>query len=192
LAASRFSSRLSRFSRFVEIFEICWDFSRFIKISQHYRDFLRYFWIKNLDKLRNLNQEIWWNWLTLDQDRDKLSRFAKNVMCQQISWSRSRLLRLEGGVETKSRFLHLDWDFSIVKTSFLKLSRFSRLSRPTLCQCRDWESWLRHDQDKLRPPGLSFSIYQKFFVPFFSRLKDFHFGQLIKSSIFSRSKYLIF
>jgi hypothetical protein len=175
LAASRFSSRLSRFSTCVEIFEICWDFSRFIKISQHYRDFLRYFWIKNLDKLRNLNQEIWWNWLTLDQDREKLSRFAKTVMCQQISWSPSRLLRLEGSVETKSRFLHLDWDFSIVKTSFLKLSRFSRLSRPTLCQCRDWESWLRHDQDKLRPPGLSFSIYQKFFVPFFSRLKDFSF-----------------
>jgi hypothetical protein len=58
LAASRFSSRLSRFLRFVKIFKICWDFSRFIEISQHYWDFLRYFTIKNLNKLRNLDWEI--------------------------------------------------------------------------------------------------------------------------------------
>ena len=43
------------------------------------------------------------------------------------SWSRSRLMVLEGGVETKLRFLNLDQDFSIVETSFLKLSRFSFL-----------------------------------------------------------------
>jgi len=49
-------------------------------------------------------------------------------------------LRLKGGVKTKSRFLGLDQNFSIVETSFLKLSRFSRLSRPTLCQCQDLES----------------------------------------------------
>jgi hypothetical protein len=189
LARSRFSSRLSRYIEAVEIFEICWDFSRFIKISQHYRDFLRYFWIKNLDKLRNLNQEIWWNWLTLDQDRDKLSRFAKNVMCQQISWSRLRLLRLEGGVETKSRFLHLNWDYSIIKTSFLKLSRFSQLLRPTLCQCWDWESRSR----QIETPRLIFFTLSKVFVCHFSvDWKIFHFGQLIKSFIFSRSKYLIF
>jgi hypothetical protein len=65
-------------------------------------------------------------------------------MYLQISQSRSRLLGLEGGVETKSRFLDLDWDFSIVEKSFLKLSRFSWQSRPTVCQC----------QEKSRPPGL--------------------------------------
>ncbi len=121
LAASRFSSRLSRFLRFVKIFKICWDFLRFIEISQHYRDFLRYFTIKNLHKLRNLDREIGLNWLTLDWDRDKLSRFAKNVMSLHISRSQSRLLRLEGGVETKSRFLNLDRDFSIVETKILKV-----------------------------------------------------------------------
>ena len=45
-------------SRLFEIFEICCNFSRFIKISRHYWDFLRYFRIKNLDKLRNLDREI--------------------------------------------------------------------------------------------------------------------------------------
>jgi hypothetical protein len=39
-----------------------------------------------------------------------------------------------------SKFLGLDQNFSIVETSFLKLSIFSRLSRPTLCQCQDLES----------------------------------------------------
>ena len=42
----------------IEILEICRDFSRFIEISRHYRDFLRYFRIKNLDKLRNLDREM--------------------------------------------------------------------------------------------------------------------------------------
>ncbi len=120
-----------------------------------------------------LDQQSWQ--IEKSQSRNMIKLTTKNVMCQQISWSRLRLLRLEGGVETKSRFLHLDWDFSFIKTSFLKLSRFSQLLRPTLCQYQEWESWLRHDQDKLRPQGLSFSIYQKFFVPFFSRLKDFSF-----------------
>jgi hypothetical protein len=60
-------------------------------------------------------------------------------MSWQISRSRSRLLGLEGGVETKSRFLNLDWDFSIIKTSFLKLLRFSWPLRLTFCQCQDWD-----------------------------------------------------
>ncbi len=88
-----------------EIIKICQDFLRFVEISWHYWDFLRYFRLKNLDKLRNLNREMWYNWLTLDQDREKLSRFAKNFMSWQISWSRSRLLVLEGGDKTKLRYL---------------------------------------------------------------------------------------
>ncbi len=69
------------------------------------------------------------NVITLTNSRSRsrqLSRFAKNVMSRQISWSWSRLLGLKGVVKTKSRFLNLDRDFSIVQTSFLKLSRFSQ------------------------------------------------------------------
>jgi hypothetical protein len=50
----------------------------------------------------------------------------------EISWSRSRCL----------------------ETYFLKLSRFSQLSRLTFFWCRDWESWTRPRQDKSRPPTL--------------------------------------
>ncbi len=82
-------------------------------------------------------------------------------MSRQISRSRSRLLGLEGGVKTKSRFLDLDWEISIVETNFLKVSRFSRLPRPALCQCRDRESRSRHNRDKSRPPRLCFVQLQK-------------------------------
>ncbi len=75
-------------------------------------------------------------------------------MSRHISRSRSRLLRLEGGVETKLRFLALYRDFSIVETKILKVSRFSRLSRPTFFQCRDQESRSRPRWDKSRPPCL--------------------------------------
>ncbi len=88
-----------------EIFKICWDFLRFINISQHFWDFLRYLRLKNLDKLRNFDWEMWYNWLTLGQDRDKVSRIAKNFMSWQISQCWSRLLGLEGGDKTKLRYL---------------------------------------------------------------------------------------
>ncbi len=42
-------------------------------------------------------------------------------------------------------------DFLIVKTSFLKLSRFSWLLRLTFCQCQDQDSQSRRDWDKSRP-----------------------------------------
>ncbi len=92
-------------------------------------------------------------------DREKLSRVSKNFRYWQISRSWSRLLRLEGGVKKKSRFLDLDRDFSIVERSFLKLSwfsllsRFSQLLRPFLCKFRDW--------DKLRPPSLH-TVYNQY------------------------------
>jgi len=75
-------------------------------------------------------------------------------MSRHISRSRSRLLRLEGGVETKLRFLALYRDFSIVETKILKVSRFSRLSRPTFFQCQDRESRSRPRWDTSRPPCL--------------------------------------
>jgi hypothetical protein len=65
-------------------------------------------------------------------------------MSRQICRSRSRLFGLFRRVETKSRFLNLDRDISIVETNFLKLSRFSRPSRLTFFRCRD----------KWRPPRL--------------------------------------
>jgi hypothetical protein len=46
-------------------------------------------------------------------------------------------------------------DFSIVETSFLKLSRFFWSSRLALWQCWDRESQSRNDQDKSRPPSLN-------------------------------------
>ena len=67
------------------------------------------------------------------------------------------------------RFLDLDQDFwdwkvvsrqnrdfsiSIVETNFLKVSRFSRLSRPALCQCRDRESRSR----QIETPKFSFKL----------------------------------
>ena len=54
-----------------------------------------------------------------------------------IATSRSRYLDLDGDVETKSRFLNLDRDILIVEANFLKLSRFSRLSRLILFWRRD-------------------------------------------------------
>ena len=61
-------------------------------------------------------------------------------------------------VETKSRNLNLNRDISIVETNFLKVSRFSRLSRLTLCQCWDRDSQSRSRRDKSRPPGLNISF----------------------------------
>ncbi len=46
-------------------------------------------------------------------------------------------------------------DFSIVETSFLKLSRFFWSSRLAFWQCQDWESQSRHDWDKSRTPSLN-------------------------------------
>ncbi len=99
---------LSRSSRLIKTVEIYWEFSRFLDINETFSRLVWDFRLKNLDKLRNLDGEMWSHWLTLDRDWDKLSRFAKIVMSRHISWSRSRLL---GRVETKSRFLDLDhWD----------------------------------------------------------------------------------
>ncbi len=49
----------------------CWDLFRFVKICtdiSHFWDFLRDFRLKNLDKLRNLDQDKCLNQLTLDGD----------------------------------------------------------------------------------------------------------------------------
>jgi hypothetical protein len=57
-----------------------------------------------------------------------------NFMSRQISISRPRLLGLEGGVETKSRFLDLDQHISIVENHVLKVSRLRLSIETTLRQ----------------------------------------------------------
>ena len=68
------------------------------------------------------------------------------------SWPKSTVLAKL--IETKSRFLDLDREILIVETNFLKLSRFSQLSRLTLFWRRDRESQSRPRRDKSRPPRL--------------------------------------
>ena len=118
------------------------DFSRFIQTSQHYWDFLRYFKLKNMDKLRNLDCEMWSNWQTLDRGRDKLSRFAKKF--------------------------HVSTDFSIETYGTGRSCRdkieISQSSRLSFWECQDFlDCWdllsssveiETLDRDKLRPPGL--------------------------------------
>jgi len=114
LKSRLFQLRLGR----VEIVLTNGDLSRFIKISWHYQDFLRNFRLKNLDKLRTLNQ-----------DREKIETFGK-------SWSPLRLLGLEGSIKTRSRLLDRQ---DKIKTYFLQVwdqdsqSRHDRDSQvPTL------------------------------------------------------------
>jgi hypothetical protein len=137
-----FQSRLSCVKIFIKTVKICQDFSRFIKISQHYRDFLRYFRPKILTNLEISIKK----YNTID-----LLSLKIQLNCQDLP-----------KISCLDRFLDLDpdfwdwkvvsrqnWDFSIsIETSFLKLSRFSRPSRLTFCQCRDRES-------RSRPPRLT-------------------------------------
>jgi hypothetical protein len=137
--ASRF---LSRLSRRVEIVKICRDtsrFSRFVETRSRFVETRSRFVEKSrhcqglksrrIEKSRRENTKIH---ALLGRDRDKLSRNAENFRSRRISRSRSRLFGLDIVVETKSRYLDLDRDISIVETNFLTLSRFSRLSRLTL------------------------------------------------------------
>jgi len=125
-----FQLRLWGVEIFVEIVETrqdCWDLSR------RSRDLSRPFESENDEKSRRIEKSQWENTkihALLDRDQDKLSRHSKIFRSWQISWSRSRLFGLNIDVETKSRSLDLDQDFSTVETHFLTLSRFSRLSRP--------------------------------------------------------------
>ncbi len=92
--------------------KICQDFLRFINISWHNQDFLREFRLKNQDKLMNIDGEKWLNQQIIDQDREKIETFGTG------RWHRDRI-----------KILDCDRDFLIIKTSFLKASRFSRPSR---------------------------------------------------------------
>ncbi len=118
-----FQSRLGCVEIFVENVEInrdCRDFSRFIEISGHYRDFLRYFRIKNLDKIKK-------SW-------------SRNVIKLTNSWSR---LRQTVKICQKC---HFSTDFSISIDTFgtgrwcrdkIKIYQ-SQLSRLTFWKCQDF------------------------------------------------------
>ncbi len=56
---------------------------------------------------------------------EKSIKIQKVSISLNKSWSRSRSTDLYIAVETKSRNLDQDWDISIVKNNFLKVSRIS-------------------------------------------------------------------
>jgi hypothetical protein len=161
----------------VEIFKICQDFSRFIEIYQHYWNFLRYFRLKNLNKL--IDREIWLIKLT-----NSWSRSRQTVkICQTFQVLTDFLISIETFgtgrcVETKSRFLDLNQDFLIVETSFLKLSRFSRLSRLTFTSVEIGSLDRDHVKTNWDPQAYYFSVsWRKLWVPRSQPLKwnNFYF-----------------
>ncbi len=145
--ASRF---LSRLLRRVEIVEICRDLSRHVEIFEICRD--------TVEICRDA-VEICWEISTLSRPKVSTDWEISTWKCKNPRTSRSRsrqTVKKRQKFQTKSRFLDLDRDISIVETNFLKLLRFSRPSRLTFFRCRDRESRSRPRRDKLRPPTLVF------------------------------------
>ncbi len=70
-------------------------------------------------------------YLLLNQDLEKVSRFAIISLSRPISRSRFFVLK---------RWSRVFWDISIIETNSWKVSRFFWLLRLTFCQCRDRES----------------------------------------------------
>jgi hypothetical protein len=125
--------------------EICRDFSRFLNISRLLQDFFE-----------TSGSKILTNWEIWIEKYDKIDQLSIEIEtnCQDLP----KMSCLE-------RFLNLDrdfWDWKVVSrqnrdfsiSNFLKMLRFSRLSRLTLCQCQDRDSQSRSGRDKSRPPGL--------------------------------------
>jgi hypothetical protein len=111
LSSSRWLSRSSGQIEAAESFEISRDFSRLIETSRHYGDFLRYFRIKNLDKLRNLKSR---NVIKLTNSR---SRSRPTVeFCQKCHVSTDFSISIEA-------FGTGRWRRDKIETNFLKLSR---------------------------------------------------------------------
>ncbi len=133
----------------------CWDASRFVKKSWHYWNLLSLNMMKSLDWLRNLDkkmQKSMYFFIDIETNCQEMQKFSD-----------------------LNKFLDLDqdflvWtlmsrrDFSIVEMHFLKMSRFSRLTRQTLWQCQDQDSRSEHDRDILRPPGLVY-LLNKMYLP---------------------------
>ncbi len=134
------------------LFFLGWDFSietwlrrdlfRDCQVKLRLSRFLRF--VKTFQDLSRYH-----NIIIFEVLQDKKSR----QLVLSRSWS--RLLVLEGGVETKLRFLNLDQNTSIVKTNFFSVSRFFSTVETDFLRCRDRESWSRPRQDKSRPPCLA-------------------------------------
>ncbi len=74
-------------------------------------------------------------------------------------------------------------------------SRFSRLSRLALCQCRDRESRSRHDWDKIEIPKVKFSfrkrtlIIKQSYISFFKVPKHLFWNNFKNSKLSDLSSY---
>ncbi len=112
--------------------------------------------------------------IEMEKNIEKSRKITKVSTSLKKSRSRLKSTGLANLIETKSRNLDLDRDFSIVETNFLKLSRFSRPSRLILFWRRDRESRSRPRRDKSRPPGLVF-----FFLYFKNESLNFFKVQMI-------------
>jgi hypothetical protein len=149
-----FQSRLgciNIFIKTVEIFKICWDFWDLLRLFKIYWD------ISTLSRLFEILQDQR-SWQISTEKYDKIDQLSIEIKtnCRDLPKMSclDRFLDLDQDFWDWKVVLRQNWDFLILmETSFWELSRFSRLSRPTLCQCQDRESWSRHNWDKSRPPG---------------------------------------
>ena len=134
------------FIKIVEKNRDCRDKSRQIEIIVRNRDFVE----KNRDFFLYSRSRLY-------GDQEILEKYAKITeisICLEKSRSRLKNTVLADLIETKSRNLDLDLDFSIAETNFWKPSRLSITTRLILFWRRDRESRSRPRRDKSRPPSL--------------------------------------
>ncbi len=146
--------------------DFCWDFLKKNWISRPFCPFWSQFWSTKCKQIRlgtkisiEIFVKIHYLSVKIEKKIEKFTKITKISNSLEKSWSWPKSTVLAKLIETKSRFLDLDRDISIVETNFLKLSRFSRPSRLTLFWRRDQESRSRPRRDKSRPPRLD--IYFK-------------------------------
>ncbi len=75
--------------------------------------------------------------IEIEKNIEKSRKITKVLTSLKKSWSQLKSMVLANLIETKSRTLNLDQDFSIVKTNFWKPSRLSITSRLILFWRRD-------------------------------------------------------
>ncbi len=149
-------------SRLLRQFFFCWDKSRFCRDKSRFcrdksrfcRDKSRFCREKSrLFSLFSIKIIRLFHYFLIEIE--KYSRSTQNSqICLEKSQSRLKNTVLADLIETKSRNLDLDRDFSIVETNFWKPSRLSITSRLILFWRRDRESRSRPRRDKSRPLSL--------------------------------------
>jgi hypothetical protein len=119
-------------SRLIKIIQIL---SRFIEISWHYQDFFEGLQVQKSGKIEK-------SWLR------KMTKLTH-------SWWRSRqTVKIDQKFHVLIDFLISIETFGTETWCWYKIET-SRLSRSNFWKCPDWDSWSRHDRDKLRPPTLN-------------------------------------